>query len=84
MPDAEWLEVGRVADLGHQPLRPLAHRQIKTALVYWNGEFSAISGLRHHVGGPPSALRSRKPVTRWHDLRYDEPAPSASWASRRA
>ena len=72
MPDKEWIEVGQVADLQQRPLTQITQGKTKIALVYKDGEFSAISGVCNHVGGPlgEGKLEGEYIVCPWHQWKF--------------
>ena len=52
MPKQEWIDVGAVAELSRRELQPVTAKRTRIALCYRDGQFSAISGVCNHVGGP--------------------------------
>ena len=52
MPQHDWVEIGVVDELNQTPLQQITAKKTKLALIYKDGEFSAISGVCNHVGGP--------------------------------
>ena len=52
MPKTEWVDVGAVVDLSQRELQPVTANRTRIALCYRDGQFSAISGICNHVGGP--------------------------------
>ena len=72
MPDSEWIDLGPVRDLQRQPVRQVTHGKTKVALVYKDGQFSAISGVCNHVGGPlgEGRLEGEYVVCPWHYWKF--------------
>ncbi len=52
MPDTQWTDLGSVDELKSRPLQQLTCGKTKIALIHIDGEFTAISGICNHVGGP--------------------------------
>jgi hypothetical protein len=48
----DWMDVGAAAELAGRPVQQVTLGRTKIALVFKDGEFSAISGVCNHVGGP--------------------------------
>jgi nitrite reductase/ring-hydroxylating ferredoxin subunit/multimeric flavodoxin WrbA len=67
-----WQDVGSVEDLGHKPLQQITAGRIKLALAYKDGQFSAISGVCNHVGGPlgEGRLDGEYVVCPWHNWKF--------------
>ncbi len=72
MPEREWIEVGQVADLQRRTVTQITQGKTKIALVYKNSEFSAISGVCNHVGGPlgEGKLEGDYIVCPWHYWKF--------------
>src|SRR5687768_4519416 len=52
MPKTKWIDVGALTELSQRELQPVTAKRMRIALSYREGQFSAISGLCNHVGGP--------------------------------
>ena len=52
MTEARWHRLGPVAQFADKPLQQIQIGDLTLALVYRKGEFSAISGICNHFGGP--------------------------------
>lgn len=52
MPADRWVSLGPVAELARRELQPLEAEGTPIALCYRDGQFSALSGVCNHVGGP--------------------------------
>ena len=51
--DAEaWIDVGAADDLSRRPLQQVLLGRTRIALIFKDGNFSAVSGVCNHVGGP--------------------------------
>ena len=48
----DWFDLGDVKELAARPLQMVPARRVKLAPSFRDGEFSAISGVCNHVGGP--------------------------------
>ena len=72
MPEPEWLEIGLVDDLKQTPIRQVTVKKTKLALIHKNGQFSAISGVCNHVGGPlgEGKLDGDYVVCPWHYWKF--------------
>ncbi len=72
MPDAQWHDLGPVAELAKRSLQQIEVGRTKIALSYANGEFGAISGVCNHVGGPlgEGKLDGEYVVCPWHNWKY--------------
>jgi len=71
MADA-WQDVGLVDELKSRPLQQLKLGKLRIALVCKDGEFSAISGVCNHVGGPlgEGRLAGDYVVCPWHNWKF--------------
>ena len=71
MADA-WQEAGSADELKLKPLQQLKLGKTKIALVYQDGEFSAISGVCNHVGGPlgDGRMAGDYVVCPWHNWKF--------------
>ncbi|MCA9242350.1 MAG: NAD(P)H-dependent oxidoreductase [Phycisphaerales bacterium] len=73
MPSSDdWRDVGAADELASQPLRQLLAGNTPIALVYRDGQFSAISGRCNHVGGPlgDGRIDGEYVVCPWHNWRF--------------
>ena len=63
-----WTDVGAADELAARPLQQVLLGRKRIALVCKDGQFSAISGVCNHVGGPlgEGALDSDYVVCPWH------------------
>jgi nitrite reductase/ring-hydroxylating ferredoxin subunit/multimeric flavodoxin WrbA len=52
MPTEEWIDVGAHDELAQRGLQQVNAKRTRIALCYRDGQFSAISGVCNHVGGP--------------------------------
>ncbi|WII70843.1 NAD(P)H-dependent oxidoreductase [Bdellovibrio sp. 22V] len=68
----EWHDLGEVSHLKTKPLRQLEVAGKKIALIYKDDEFSAISGVCNHVGGPlgDGVLEGDYVVCPWHYYKF--------------
>jgi nitrite reductase/ring-hydroxylating ferredoxin subunit/multimeric flavodoxin WrbA len=67
-----WIDVGASDELAQQPVQQLVLGRIKIALTYMDGQFSAISGICNHVGGPlgEGKLEGDYVVCPWHYWKF--------------
>jgi multimeric flavodoxin WrbA/nitrite reductase/ring-hydroxylating ferredoxin subunit len=67
-----WIDVGAEEDLRRKPLQQVQAGRARVALVHKDGEFSAISGVCNHVGGPlgEGRLEGDYIVCPWHYWKY--------------
>lgn len=72
MPDNEWVEIGTVEEFKKTPLRQVTVKKTKLAVIHKDGEFSAISGMCNHVGGPlgEGNLEGDYVVCPWHYWKF--------------
>ncbi|MEZ4298690.1 MAG: NAD(P)H-dependent oxidoreductase [Polyangiaceae bacterium] len=72
MADAQWHDLGPVEKLTDRPLRQLKVGRTAIALSYKDGQFSAISGVCNHVGGPLGDGRHDGDyvVCPWHNWKF--------------
>ncbi|UOF00505.1 Rieske 2Fe-2S domain-containing protein [Bdellovibrio reynosensis] len=68
----EWHDLGEVAELSKRPLQQIEVAGKKIALVFKDGQFSAISGVCNHVGGPlgDGCLEGDYVVCPWHYYKF--------------
>jgi nitrite reductase/ring-hydroxylating ferredoxin subunit/multimeric flavodoxin WrbA len=67
-----WIDVGAAAELSLKPLQQVPIGRRKIALVHKDGQFSAISGVCNHVGGPlgEGRLDGDYVVCPWHYWKF--------------
>ena len=77
MPEApgrpdDWRDVGEASGFADKPIHELVFERLRIALVHRDGEFSAISGVCNHVGGPlgRGTLEGDFVVCPWHQYRF--------------
>ena len=72
MAEGQWHDLGAVADLQRKPLQQITAGSTKIALIYRDGEFSAISGVCNHVAGPLGSgrLDGDYVVCPWHNWKF--------------
>ncbi|HVR28333.1 MAG TPA: Rieske 2Fe-2S domain-containing protein, partial [Thermoanaerobaculia bacterium] len=72
MAEQRWEEIGAADELARTPLRQIACGRTKIALICRDGEFSAISGVCNHVGGPlgEGRLDGDYVVCPWHAWKF--------------
>jgi len=70
--EADWQDVGAADELSSQPLRQIDVGGTAVALVCKDGQFSAISGVCNHVGGPLGLgrLDNDHVVCPWHNWKF--------------
>ena len=70
--DANWHDVGAEAELTRKPIQQVVVDRVRIALVHKGGEFTAISGVCNHVGGPlgEGVLEGDYVVCPWHQYRF--------------
>ncbi|MDQ1309274.1 MAG: hypothetical protein QG601_542, partial [Pseudomonadota bacterium] len=68
MNSESWIDIGAVGELSRKPLQQVLLGRTRIALVCKDGEFSAISGVCNHVGGPlgEGKLDGDYVVCPWH------------------
>ena len=68
----DWIDVGAADELRRQPVQQVLLGRKQVALVCKDGEFSAISGVCNHVGGPlgQGRLDGDYVVCPWHYWRF--------------
>src|SRR4051812_35321009 len=68
----DWHDLGPVEVLAQKPLAPVKVGRTSLALVHKNGEFSVISGVCNHVGGPlgEGRLDGEYVVCPWHNWKF--------------
>ncbi len=52
MAEEKWVAAGKVAELSQRELQQITVGRTKIALCFRDGQFSALSGVCNHVGGP--------------------------------
>ncbi len=72
MRDGTWHDVGAAEQLRNQALQTVLAGRTKIALTFRDGEFSAISGVCNHVGGPlgEGRLDGEFVVCPWHNWKF--------------
>lgn len=72
MPDAQWFDLGPIEELERHDLRQIMAGRTPLALSFVNGEFSAISGVCNHVGGPlgEGILEGEFVKCPWHNWKF--------------
>ncbi|MGH9443207.1 MAG: Rieske 2Fe-2S domain-containing protein [Thermoanaerobaculia bacterium] len=72
MPEAVWADLGPVEELKQRTLAQIKVGHTPIALTYRNGEFSAVSGVCNHVGGPlgEGRLVGDYIVCPWHNYKF--------------
>ena len=72
MAEAQWHDLGPVEELKKKPLQQVHAGKTKIALTYLNDEFSAVSGVCNHVGGPlgDGRLDGDYIVCPWHNWKF--------------
>jgi multimeric flavodoxin WrbA/nitrite reductase/ring-hydroxylating ferredoxin subunit len=68
----EWFDVGAVDELSRRPLQQVHLARTPIALVFKDGEFSAVSGRCNHVSGPlgEGRLEGDYVVCPWHYWKF--------------
>ncbi|NOT09373.1 MAG: Rieske 2Fe-2S domain-containing protein [Gemmatimonadales bacterium] len=72
MPEANWHDLGAVAELSRAPLQQVVVGRTRIALSHANGLFGAISGTCNHAGGPlgEGRLDGDYITCPWHNWKY--------------
>ncbi len=72
MTNSEWHDLGPVEKFIDRPLRQLKVNRTSLALCYKDGQFSAISGVCNHVGGPlgDGRMDGDYVVCPWHNWKF--------------
>jgi nitrite reductase/ring-hydroxylating ferredoxin subunit/multimeric flavodoxin WrbA len=72
MPDKNWFDAGPVGKLKSRQLQQIMAGKARIALVFKNGEFSAVSGECNHEGGPlgRGRMAGEHIVCPWHGWSY--------------
>ena len=72
MPETEWHDLGLVSELKKKSIQQLNAGKTKIALIHRDGEFSAISGICNHVGGPlgNGRIDGDYVVCPWHNWKF--------------
>jgi multimeric flavodoxin WrbA/nitrite reductase/ring-hydroxylating ferredoxin subunit len=70
--DADWQDLGAVAELRQRSLQQLTVGRTKIALSHHDGVFGAVSGACNHVGGPlgEGTLEGDFVVCPWHHWKF--------------
>jgi nitrite reductase/ring-hydroxylating ferredoxin subunit/multimeric flavodoxin WrbA len=68
----DWIDVGAADDLAKRELQSVTAKRARIALSYRGGEFSAVSGVCNHVGGPlgEGTLDGDYIVCPWHFWKF--------------
>ncbi len=68
----QWHDVGSAEELSRRPLQSITVGRTKLALSCVDGQFSAISGVCNHVGGPlgEGRLDGEYVVCPWHNWKF--------------
>jgi nitrite reductase/ring-hydroxylating ferredoxin subunit/multimeric flavodoxin WrbA len=71
-PGPDWHDLGPADALAKQEIQELVVGRLKLALVHRNGEFTAVSGVCNHVGGPlgKGRLDGDFIVCPWHGWKF--------------
>jgi nitrite reductase/ring-hydroxylating ferredoxin subunit/multimeric flavodoxin WrbA len=72
MSGPKWHDLGSAEELARHPLQTLAAGNTKLALIYKDGQFSALSGVCNHAGGPigDGRIDGDYVVCPWHNWKY--------------
>jgi nitrite reductase/ring-hydroxylating ferredoxin subunit/multimeric flavodoxin WrbA len=72
MSKSDWQKIGNIENLVNKPLQEIDIGNTKIALTYLNGNFSAVSGVCNHFGGPlgRGKLSSEYLVCPWHNWKF--------------
>jgi len=72
MPADSWVDVGASDELCQKPVQQVMLGRTRIALTYKDGQFSAISGVCNHVGGPlgEGVLSGDYVVCPWHYWKF--------------
>jgi len=72
MNDGTWHELGPADVLRQRPLQSVTIGKVRLALVFKDGQFSAINGVCNHVGGPlgDGTLDGDYVVCPWHHWKF--------------
>jgi nitrite reductase/ring-hydroxylating ferredoxin subunit/multimeric flavodoxin WrbA len=67
-----WIDVGAADELSRKPVQQVLLGKNRIALIHKDGEFSAISGVCNHAGGPlgEGSLDGDYLVCPWHYWKY--------------
>ncbi|MDG0817638.1 NAD(P)H-dependent oxidoreductase [Bdellovibrio svalbardensis] len=67
-----WHDLGSIAKLSQKPVQQIEVQQTKIALIFKDSQFSAISGVCNHVGGPlgNGILEGEYLVCPWHYYKF--------------
>ncbi|MFO0838960.1 MAG: NAD(P)H-dependent oxidoreductase [Phycisphaerae bacterium] len=69
---SDWHDVGAADELAKTALRSIEIGKTRIALIYHGGEFTAVSGVCNHVGGPlgDGRLDGDYVVCPWHSWKF--------------
>ena len=72
MRDKNWFDAGPIVKLNKKPLQQIVIGNIRIALTFKNGEFSAVSGKCNHHEGPLGRGRMEGDyiVCPWHGWKF--------------
>jgi nitrite reductase/ring-hydroxylating ferredoxin subunit/multimeric flavodoxin WrbA len=72
MPQPKWHDLGPADQLARQPLQQALAQKTRLALIYQEGQFSAVSGVCNHAGGPlgEGRLDGEYIVCPWHNWKF--------------
>ncbi|MEI6972091.1 MAG: Rieske 2Fe-2S domain-containing protein [bacterium] len=72
-PRDDWQDAGAAEELAGQPVRQVELGGVAIAIIHKDGQFSAISGICNHVGGPlgDGRLDGNHVVCPWHNWKFD-------------
>jgi nitrite reductase/ring-hydroxylating ferredoxin subunit/multimeric flavodoxin WrbA len=70
--EAQWIDLGDAGELARRPLQQVNAGKTPLALVHRDGEFTALSGVCNHVGGPlgEGTLEGDYVVCPWHQWKF--------------
>ena len=70
--EATWRDVGAAEELARRTLQEVTIGRVRIALTHRNGEFTAVSGVCNHVGGPlgTGRLDGDYIVCPWHGWKF--------------
>src|SRR3990170_3115116 len=72
MSKPDWTDIGAFDELSRRELQPVTAKRARLALCYRDGQFSAISGVCNHVGGPlgEGSLDGEYVTCPWHFWKF--------------
>ncbi len=72
MAKESWIDVGPATELQKKPLQQIEAGRTKIALIYREGQFTAISGVCNHVAGPlgNGRIDGDYVVCPWHNWKF--------------